>query len=125
MSIQHDPIRAFLYNKVVGVCWRLLVPLTVRIRYEDSQQSFAEALEGSIDKMARIIIAYMGGTILVLPLIMMTLFTSVAARLSIACSCVAVFSVLIGFFTKASNQEVLGATAAYTAVLVVFVGASS
>ena len=55
----------------------------------------------------------------------MTFLTSVAARLSTVCCCVIVFSFLIGLTTKASNQEVLGATAAYTAVLVVFVGTSN
>ena len=60
-----------------------------------------------------------------LPLIMMTFLTSVGARLAIVYRCVLLFSFFIGIATKSLNQEVLGATAAYTAVLVVFVGTSS
>ena len=78
-----------------------------------------------IDVGARQLVAGAGGLSLIIPLIMMTLLTSVAARLSIVCCCVVGFSGLIGIVTRASNQEVLGATAAYTAVLVVFVGTSS
>ncbi|CAF9925861.1 hypothetical protein IMSHALPRED_006802 [Imshaugia aleurites] len=82
-------------------------------------------LDAVVDVLARQIIAFLGGLCLVIPLIMMTFLTSVGARLAIVCCCVLLFSFFIGIVTKASNQEVLGATAAYTAVLVVFVGTSS
>lgn len=78
-----------------------------------------------IDTLVRQLVALTGGLSLIIPLIMMTFLTSVAARLSILCCSVFSFSVFIGYATKASNHEVLGAGAAYTAVLVVFVGTST
>lgn len=86
----------------------------------------AEAIVDTIvDVLARQIVALLGGLCLVVPLIVMTFLTSVGARLAIVCYCVFNFSFFIGVATRASNQEVLGAAAAYAAVLVVFVGTSS
>lgn len=78
-----------------------------------------------MDGVARVLVALVGGASLVVPLIMMTYLTSQTARLIIVSAFVFVFSILVGVATKGTNQEVLGATAAYAAVLVVFVGTSS
>lgn len=82
------------------------------------------AMDSIIDVLARQIVAFLGGICLVIPLIMTTFLASVGARFVIVCCCVLLFSFFIGIATKASNED-LGATAAYTAVLVVFVGTSS
>lgn len=78
---------------------------------------------GAIAMLARAMMAIAGGLILLVPVILMTLLTAHHARLIIACCFVINFAALIGIFTKATNQEVLAATAVYTAVLVVFVAA--
>ena len=75
---------------------------------------------GAIDIFARVVIAIAGGLILLIPMIMMTFLTSHHARLIIVCCFVVLFAALIGIFTRATNQEVLAATAVYTAVLAVF-----
>ena len=59
------------------------------------------------------------------PLIMMTFLTTVKARLAIVCCFVFFFAMTVGLITNVSGQDALAATAAYTAVLVVFVGTSS
>ena len=79
---------------------------------------------GAIDMFARAVMAIAGGLILLVPVILMTFLTAHHARLIIACCFVVMFAALIGIFTKATNQEVLAATAVYTAVLVVFVAAA-
>ena len=81
-------------------------------------------IRGAIDIFARQMIAFAGGLVLIIPIIMMTFLTKHHARLIIVCCFVAVFAVLIGIFTRATNQEVLAATAVYTAVLAVFITAS-
>ena len=81
-------------------------------------------MDSIIDVLARQIVAFLGGICLVIPLIMTTFLASVGARFVIVCCCVLLFSFFIGIATKASNED-LGTTAAYTAVLVVFVGTSS
>ena len=96
-----------------------------RIVWSEQIDDDKATLDAVVDVLARQIVAFLGGLCLVIPLIMMTFLTSVGARLAIVCCCVLLFSFFIGIATKASNQEVLGATAAYTAVLVVFVGTSS
>ena len=74
---------------------------------------------------ARAVMAIAGGLILLVPVILMTFLSAHHARLIIACCFVVMFAALIGNFTRATNQEVLAATAVYTAVLVVFVAAST
>lgn len=44
-----------------------------------------------IDNCARVLVALAGGLSLIIPLVMLTFLTSVAARLSIVCCCVADF----------------------------------
>ena len=80
---------------------------------------------GAIDMFARTVMAIAGGLVLLVPVILMTFLTAHHARLIIACCFVVMFAALIGIFTRATNHEVLAATAVYTAVLVVFVAAGT
>lgn len=103
---------------------RFTEPLVVVLRYirRSIRKRGLEAFTyGAIDIFARVVIAMAGGLILIIPLIMMTFLTSHHARLIIVCCFVVIFAALIGIFTRATNQEVLAATAVYTAVLAVFV----
>jgi uncharacterized RDD family membrane protein YckC len=78
-----------------------------------------------VEGLARIIIAITGGLFLLVPMILMTFITSPHYRLIIVSVAVLWFSISLGIVSHATNQELLGATAAYTAVLVVYVGAAS
>lgn len=102
---------------------RFTEPLMVVLRYlrRSIRKRGLEAFTyGAIDIFARVVIAIAGGLILLIPMIMMTFLTSHHARLIIVCCFVVMFAALIGIFTRATNQEVLAATAVYTAVLAVF-----
>ena len=78
-------------------------------------------IHGAIDIFARQVVAFAGGLILIVPVILMSFKVDLNNRLIIMSCFVAGFAVLIGIFTRATNQEVLAATAVYTAVLVLFV----
>ena len=97
-----------------------LVVLLDSIRRSIRNRGLEAFTYGAIDIFARVVIAIAGGLILLIPMIMMTFLTSHHARLIIVCCFVIMFAALIGIFTRATNQEVLAATAVYTAVLAVF-----
>ena len=78
-----------------------------------------------VDTLARFIVAITGGLSLVIPMLVMRLGETLAKSLTTVSVAVILFSALTSLMFKASNVETLGATAAYAAVLVVFVGTSS
>lgn len=147
--LESDPIRGFLYD-----LFAIPFITTGNSRHEDSsllpgphtrsynsmnsllyflhiirrmiiRGGYEAYLRGAIDIFARQVIALAGGLILIIPIIMMTFLTKHHARLIIVCCFVVLFAFLIGIFTTATNQEVLAATAVYTAVLAVFITAST
>ena len=91
------------------------------IRRSIRKRGLEAFIHGAIDIFARQVIAFTGGLILIIPMIMMTFLTRPHARLIVVCCFVVGFAGLMGIFTRATNQEVLAATAVYTAVLAVFV----
>ena len=91
------------------------------IRRSIRKRGLEAFIHGAIDIFARQVIAFAGGLILIIPMILMTFLTRHHTRLIVVCCFVVVFASLIGIFTRATNQEVLAATAVYTAVLAVFV----
>ena len=131
---ESDPIRRTLYKLfelpfiTIDKSRPLINPLIVVLNYigrcirKGGIESF---IHGTIDIFARVVIAFTGGLILIVPVLLMSFFLGVNSRLIITCCFVVGFAVLIGIFTKATNQEVLAATAVYTAVLVVFVADAS
>ena len=72
---------------------------------------------GIIDIVARQVTAFAGGLILIIPLIIMTYLGEIRNRIIVFCCFVGAFAALIGYLTRATNQEVLAATAIYTGVL--------
>lgn len=76
------------------------------------------------DLMGRLAMAVGGGSALLLPMIVMTFLTSQTARLLIVCSSVLGFSTLMAC-TAASKENIVAATAAYAAVMVVYIGSAS
>lgn len=80
----------------------------------------AHAREQSI----RLLFAIAGGLLLLVPTLIMANVPGKVASLVTTCVSMLIFVVLIAFLTKLSPNEVLATTAAYAAVLVVFVGTS-
>ena len=78
-----------------------------------------------VDTLARFIVAITGGLSLVIPMLVMRLGETLPKSLTTVSVAVILFSALTSLMFKASNVETLAATAAYAAVLVVFVGTSS
>ena len=83
-----------------------------------------EEISPFVDTLARFIVAITGGLSLVIPMLFMRLGETLFKSLTTVSAAVVLFSALTSLMFNASNVETLGATAAYAAVLVVFVGTS-
>ena len=78
-----------------------------------------------VDKLARFIFAITGGLSLVIPMLIMRIHENSTKSLITTSVAVILFAAVVSVGFAASNAETLGITAAYAAVLVVFVGTSS
>jgi hypothetical protein len=74
--------------------------------------------------LSRFVMASSGGLSLVVPVIVMANVPGKTSSLVTTCIAMLVFAIGITFGTQLKADQVLGATAAYAAVLVVFVGTS-
>jgi VIT1/CCC1 family predicted Fe2+/Mn2+ transporter len=78
-----------------------------------------------VDRLARFLVAFLGGAMLIVPMMIMRLpRVTVLKSLVTASISVVVFAGALSVFFKASNTDTMVATATYAAVLVVFVGVS-
>ncbi|KAL8392164.1 hypothetical protein RB595_002375 [Gaeumannomyces hyphopodioides] len=84
-----------------------------------------EQVSPFIDRLARFLVAFLGGAALVVPMMVMRLpeVTVVKSLVTVSISVLA-FAGALSLFFKASNTDTMVATATYAAVLVVFVGVS-
>ncbi len=96
-------------------------------RYEEySNSEPPEEVTEFVDVLARFLVAFLGGTLLVVPMLIMRLpEVNVTKSLITVSICVLLFAGFLSVFFKASNTDTLISTATYAAVLVVFVGTSS
>ena len=78
-----------------------------------------------VDRLARFIVAFTGGLSLVVPMLIMRIHQNSTKSLITTSVAVVLFSAVVSVVFNASNAETLGITAAYAAVLVVFVGTSA
>jgi len=97
----------------------------VRRLDEYTHNAVAREVSPFVDKLARFVVAITGGLSLVLPMLVMRLNQNETKSLITTSVAVLIFSALVSIVFKATNTETLGITAAYAAVLVVFVGASA
>ncbi|KAK3645746.1 hypothetical protein LTR56_008933 [Elasticomyces elasticus] len=72
--------------------------------------------------LVRFMVAFFGGASLLVPMIVMTFRTSRTARLVTVCVATLLFAYAIALLKPVNKQDILGATAAYAAVMVVYVG---
>jgi hypothetical protein len=86
-------------------------------QFDRSFQNTARMAEAA----ARFLIAVFAGSFLVVPLIVLSFQTSKASNLITVSICIVVFSLLVSLLSKASNYETMAASAAYAAVLAVFI----
>ena len=73
------------------------------------------------EALTRFAIAVIAGAALVVPLVVLTYQVSQERRLLVVISFVSMFCILLSILSKASNYETMAASAAYAAVLTVFV----
>lgn len=75
----------------------------------------------AIDTLATFVVAFLGGIFLLAPMFALTYVRVQKYQLIIVVLFVLVFAFAIAASSKATNQEMLGATAAYAAVLVILI----
>ncbi|MCJ1388813.1 hypothetical protein MMC18_001663 [Xylographa bjoerkii] len=97
------------------------IPYWTKDRAEELER---EGLKRLVDNLARLAIGVFGGAVLLAPMIIMVFNNSRNASLIITSVFVLFFASVLALGSTASNQEILIATAGYTAVLVVFIGTS-
>lgn len=83
---------------------------------------YAVMISSAIDNLARLFVAILASLFLLAPMIILTYVSSQTYHLVITCLFVLAFAVTASVASNASNQELMAASAAYAAVLVVFVG---
>ncbi|KAJ4003995.1 hypothetical protein NW752_010921 [Fusarium irregulare] len=84
-----------------------------------------EQVSVSVDRLARFLVAFLGGAMLIVPMMIMRLpQVTIVKSLVTASISVLLFAGALSIFFKASNTDTMVATATYAAVLVVFVGVS-
>lgn len=92
----------------------------------DRADSFSHQNSAPISNLlGRLITTLMTGVFLVVPLVVLTPKSTSASQLVVVAVCILVFSFLVATMMKASNFEMMAVSAAYAAVLSVFVSNSS
>ena len=74
--------------------------------------------------MTRFLVALLAGAFLVIPLVILSCQSSGRAHLITVSVCIVVFSLLVSLVSRASNEQIMVASAGYAAVLVVFLSNS-
>ena len=112
-----DPLRRWL-SKVIPR--RFLVSY-----YDDEHVTPKPTPSPLVNRLARFTVAITGGLSLVVPMLIMSINQNLIKSLMTTSVAVVLFAGLVSVVFSASNAETLGITAAYAAVLVVFVGTSA
>jgi hypothetical protein len=129
-----DPIQHYL-RKFLRSLWYSIHSARSSARYSDEEHAdkpqvshagaiFDRSFQSTArmaEAAARFLIAVFAGSFLVVPLIVLSFQTSKANNLITVSICIVVFSLLVALLSKASNYETMAASAAYAAVLAVFV----
>ena len=85
----------------------------------------ATKMAKTVQGLVRVLTSITGGLFLLAPIIIMTFVKPTKYRLIIVSISVLLFAIAIALMSKAAPQELLAATAAYSAVLVVYIGSAS
>lgn len=119
-----DPLRRFLKDNLP----RRLTWTTAEMERRDNEymdKKKPESVSPFVDKLARFLVAFIGGASLVVPMLVMSLDQNQTKSLITTSVAVVLFAAAMSVGFEASNENTLAATATYAAVLVVFVGTSS
>lgn len=116
-SVQDPHTNNFIINLAMSFMWIAGALL-------DRQNPIVRRLKSGKDRIKRFLFAITGGAALLVPMIIMTYKTSQHARLTVVSIAVVLFSLFMAS-TSASKENLVAATAAYAAVLVVYIGSAS
>ncbi|MCJ1458117.1 hypothetical protein MMC28_008488 [Mycoblastus sanguinarius] len=122
--ITGDPLRSWLKKTLPKTLTWTIVEIPRRV-FDFRSGKPPDTVSPFVDKLARFIVAITGGLSLVVPMLVMRLHENSNKSLITTSVAVVLFAGMVSVVFKASNAETLGITAAYAAVLVVFVGTSS
>jgi VIT1/CCC1 family predicted Fe2+/Mn2+ transporter len=103
----------------IGAYRRIPRPDENRVEVWEKQQSKGK------ETTARFLMAAFGGLMLIVPMLIMSYHASHTKSIVTSSLFVLFVAFILAAFSEASGQEILGATAAYAAVLVVFVGTTT
>jgi VIT1/CCC1 family predicted Fe2+/Mn2+ transporter len=95
--------------------------LTEIKRIIDSSRQHSTYISPVVDNTARLLVAVIGGLLVLVPMAALSYITSLHWILIAAFLFTFNFSVAVTIVSKASNDQVIAATAAYGAILVIFV----
>jgi hypothetical protein len=135
-----DPFNSGLYLRLKGKSQDelrtfLMTWLPRRLAYGDDEETKQKQqysdhkpplqLSGIVDRLAQFILALIGGGSLIVPVLIMSSHASKTKSLITVSVVTFIFSLLLAMALRLGNHDVLAATAAYAAFLVVFVGTSA
>ena len=119
-----DPIREFLRTRLpLALSWGP-DEKEKRGKWYQRRQTPQE-YSPFVDRMARFIVALLGGASLVVPMLIMSLRYSRTKSLVTTSVAVILFAAAVSLGFRIDNKDTVTATATYAAVLVVFVGSSA
>ena len=136
LGVPADPVRIFLHknidpdqqsirsNRSTALPFLELPPKYVKDkdRMPAASRPNAVRISSTVDTLARLAVTLVGGAFLLAPMSALTFISTPKYQLITVVLFVMLFAVVLALGAgNASNQELLGATAAYAAVLVVFV----
>jgi VIT1/CCC1 family predicted Fe2+/Mn2+ transporter len=99
----------------------MLIHLTEAKRIIDFHRQHPTHISPLIDGLARLLVSLIGVLLVLVPTIVLSYLTSLRWILVSTFMFTIAFSVAMSLISKASNEQMIMATAAYGAVLVVFV----
>ncbi|KAF2096060.1 hypothetical protein NA57DRAFT_59118 [Rhizodiscina lignyota] len=98
---------------------------SVHRNFEEVGRSIALRQQKRKALMRRLALALLGGIAPIIPMMIMSLVSTKACSLATTSVATFLIACLVAIFSEAKEQEVLAVVAAYSAVLVVFVGTSN
>ncbi|KAK3297416.1 uncharacterized protein B0H64DRAFT_440882 [Chaetomium fimeti] len=89
---------------------------------EDISRPIQHQITGFVDYLSRLLVTILASLFLIVPMVVLSYVEPKWARLLSASLFVLLFAVYVSLVSKGSNQEMVMCSAAYAAVIVVFVG---
>jgi hypothetical protein len=135
-GVEADPVRVFLHKRIdmdqqslrsnhsMSPQELLLSSRNIQVRVPPGRPAGrppATRISPTVDILARLTVSLIGGAFLLVPMSILTFVKPPKYQLLTVALFVLVFAIAIALGSEATNHQLLAATAAYSAVLVVFI----